>query len=209
MVNKINADQMCRDFGGEYDYDHSGSCKLPMPFDEKPRSVINQGMLGFFLIQIGIGVSTTVLGTYFGVTLLPVVWWSGYIIFAISFTISLATTWYKIGNWKEAAIRTVISSITIFALSVLLGTIFYWDLYLYIDIVTISGEPLSSAIIGTPLAALLSIVLLKPEERNKGDDKDLSTGATLAIFGKPIPFVKFQRKPSRKFSVVKRMMSKL
>lgn len=179
----IAADKMCRSLGGDFDYDNN-TCSVPLKPDIVPKSILKRGMLGFFILQVGIGTATTILGIYFSVTLIPVNWWSSYILLGISIAISIGMTWYKIGDAREAAMRVIVSVVSIFVTALVIGMIYYWDAAKYLDFLVISGEPLAAAIIGIPISALLSIILVPPEDR-KGDDasNDFGGGATLAILG--------------------------
>ncbi len=131
------------------------------------------------MLQVGIGCATTVLSTYFGVTLLPTPFWVVYMLFGIVFAIATAMTWFKHGNWKEAIARAAISAISILCISLIIGTIYYWDAFRYLDVVAFSGEPMASVVISMPITALLSIILVDPSKRM---DNDVSNDFTGNVF---------------------------
>jgi len=179
----VAADTLCRSLGGDFDYDDN-TCSVSLKPENSPKSVWGKGMAGFFILQVGIGTATTILGIYYSLTLIPTNWWVSYILLGIMIAISSGMTWYKIGDIKESISRALISAATIFITSLVIGSIYYWNAALYLDFEALSGEPLISVVTGLPISSLLSIILVPPEER-KGDDasNDFGGGATLAILG--------------------------
>lgn len=171
---KLKGAELCSALGGDYDYDNE-TCDIKMDSPKLPRSVATDGLLFYFMLQVLIGSAITVVSTFYSVTLIPTAWWASYIILAIVFVLAMAIQWYKLENWTESFLRTVIATVTIAGFSVVIGWIYYWNVFLYWDFIAFAQEPIACTIIGLIISSLLSIVLIPPEEREFSEN-DLTYG---------------------------------
>jgi hypothetical protein len=167
-VNKISGSDACNFLGGNYDHD-DGTCDIPVKKD-RTRSILDRGgLLFFFALQIVIGGISVILSTYYTPTDLPANWWTSYIMLAIVLILSTLMYWYKLGSWREALLRSLVSLVIISITSVVIGWIYFWNFTLYWGIIGFAGLPIAATIAGVVISALISIVLVSPSNR-KGDD---------------------------------------
>ena len=155
----------CSGMGGSYDAE-SGKCTVDLKSGGKPGSIFSGGLLPYFILQICVGVGTTVLSSYYAITILPTNYWATYIISGIVIVISAIMMWYKIGNWKEALVRLTVSIVTITAMSWIVGVIFNWDIAEYVDLESFAGGPLLSVVYGVPVVAVLVFILVDPQQKS-------------------------------------------
>lgn len=164
------AREVCQIAGGDYDNDDE-TCDLPMDDPDQPKSIFSRdGVLVFFLLQVVIGSATVILGTYYSPTQIPSFRWVSYLILAIAYFLSTGMYWYKLGSWKESFLRSTVSLATILFVSIITGWLYNWDATLYWNFHDLAGLPVIATIYGVIVSALISIILVNPDERKAVDD---------------------------------------
>lgn len=173
--NVVDGDDLCKLVGGIYNHEEQ-TCSINIPNPDAPSSVL-KGMILFFILQVLVGASSTVFGTFYNqITYFPN-WWTNYIVLILSFVLTLGLYWYKLQDVKEAAIRSTISVAVIFAFCVMTGWLINWDITVYQTFVDFSREPLVATFQAMPIAALISYVLVPPSELAEGT----STGKAASV----------------------------
>lgn len=159
--------------GPRWYFNHDAlACEFSSKKEEEDSITKDTDYVWFFILQVVVGVGTAIAGTYYNYTFVPPFWWSNLIILAIEFAVVTIMTWYKLSDWKEAFIRIIITTLVIIAVSILFGSIYYWDVAVMLDIDWMLNWPIISAIFGVPISAFLSIALLdSPMDRKRTGKK--------------------------------------
>lgn len=168
--NDIDKAGACEVLGGTWN-GAGNKCTLPgdrAEVDAASTSITrDEHYAWFFILQVIVGTTTAIAGTYYNYTFAPPYWWSNFAILGIMVVVVLVMTWFKIANWTESIIRVAVTTLVIVGVSIGIGIIYYWDASVVIDINWIFNWPIISAIFGVPLSAFLSIVLLDMPRREK------------------------------------------
>jgi hypothetical protein len=175
MKEKLDADDLCTLLGGEFDFE-SSQCTFFVPGGHEKATIFNRTAFLFFILQLVIGCSTTVFAVYYNPIVIPMAWWTQYLVLAISFAIAFTMYWIKANNVAEAMTRSLISLVTIVLFATAIGCLIHWDLLVYASIVAFAGEPVTASISGIIVAALISFVISPPEEQKESSKKRKSAG---------------------------------
>lgn len=179
--NKISSGKMCYMLGGDFDRGDE-TCDIPMRTPDFPRSVLKKGMMKFYMIQMAGGVISSVTVTFLRNTRFPSTWWTTFPLLLLVSFIAFMMWSFKMGSSTEALARTVLSVVIIYSISVVVGIIYEWDLFIYLELMEFARFPTASTIAGMGVASLMSVILIRDDERKDDLSNDLSGGGTLAIF---------------------------
>ncbi len=163
LTREISSSELCDVLGGRF-RPLDDTCQFleePSNFD---RSVSEPKYAIFYVLQIFVGITLTMFGTFFGVTVIPPFWYVNLIFLIIASIAFIFSDWYREGELLESIMRFVFIFPVFVITSILIATVVKFGTVLnityWIPKKYFINTPVIATILSLFASALLNVFLL-------------------------------------------------